>query len=72
MREDLDEWGAWFDAKQVKRSRVFIGMQSWILAVEDPDGRIVRLYVEDEAHEWVDLPDCDAFWLGRMEADPNA
>ena len=41
-----------------------------MLACEDPDGRIVRLYVEDEEHTWTDHPDQDAKWLGEIVADP--
>jgi catechol-2,3-dioxygenase len=71
-RKDLDDWGSWFDTNGVKRSRVFMGLKSWILAAEDPDGKIVRLYVEDEEHEWTTKPDSDVFWLGGMDPDPNA
>jgi hypothetical protein len=31
------------------------------MGCEDPDGRIVRLYVEDETHEWTDHPDVDEY-----------
>lgn len=34
------------------------------MACEDPDGRIVRLYVEDEEHEWTDHPDKDEICRG--------
>jgi len=65
-------WGIGEHGFGIKRSRVFAGHKSWILAVEDPDGRIVRLYVEDEGYEWTNRPDSDAFWLGSMDPDPNA
>lgn len=71
-RTDLEKWAEWFDVHGVKHSPVFTGIKGWVMAVEDPDGRIVRLYVEDEEHEWTDHPDKDAYWLGTVEGDPNA
>lgn len=70
-RADLEAWGLWFDEKKVRRSRVFTGVKGWVMGAEDPDGRIVRLYVEDEEHEWTDEPDVDLYWLGVVEADPG-
>ena len=70
-RKDLEEWAAWFDANSVKRSRIFTGIKGWVMGCEDPDGRVVRLYVEEEDHEWTDHPDEDAYWLGAVEADPE-
>ncbi|KAI9737567.1 MAG: hypothetical protein M1834_009722 [Cirrosporium novae-zelandiae] len=63
-RADLEEWGTWFDANGVRRSRVLRGIKGWVLCCEDPDGRVVRVYCEEE-HEWTDFPDRDEFWLGR-------
>lgn len=34
-------------------------------------GGIVRLYVEDEEHEWTDHPDKDEYWLGSVHGDPE-
>lgn len=31
----------------------------------------MRLYVENDEHEWTDRPDSDAFCLRSMEPDPN-
>ena len=42
------------------------------MGCEDPDGRIVRLDVEDEEHEWTDHPSQDAYWLGEVHGDPSA
>ncbi|KAF4956888.1 hypothetical protein FGADI_3491 [Fusarium gaditjirri] len=70
-RGDLEEWRAWLDAHKVKRSKIFMGIKGWVMACEDPDGRIVRLYVEDEEHEWTDYPDQDEYWLGTIEANPT-
>jgi hypothetical protein len=39
--------------------------------VEDPVGRHVRLYVDDEEHEW-STPDADEQWLPKLVPDPNA
>lgn len=70
-RKDLEKWGEWLDAHEVRRSRIFIGVKGWVMGCEDPDGRIVRLYVDDEEHGLTDHPDEDEYWLGRIEADPN-
>jgi catechol 2,3-dioxygenase-like lactoylglutathione lyase family enzyme len=71
-RKDLEEWGVWLDSWGVKRSRIFTGIKGWVMGCEDPDGRIVRLYVEDEEHEWTDHPDKDEYWLGNVQGDPEA
>lgn len=60
---DLESWAQWLDTKGVKRSRVFTGVQGWLLACEDPDGRHIRLYTVEE-HEWTVHPDKDDYWLG--------
>lgn len=53
------------DSQTVKHSPVFTSLESWILAAEDPDGRIVRFYVAEEKHEWsVEGASRDAYWLG--------
>lgn len=71
-RRDLEEWARWFDTHNVKHSKIFTGIKGWVMACEDPDGKIVRLYVDDEEHEWTDHPDVDEYWLGHVEADPAA
>lgn len=70
-RKDLEKWGRLLDSKDVRRSRIFAGIKGWVMACEDPDGKIVRLYVEDEEHEWTDHPDQDEYWLGKIQADPT-
>jgi catechol 2,3-dioxygenase-like lactoylglutathione lyase family enzyme len=70
-RKDLQEWAEWFDANQVRHSKIFVGIKGWVMGCEDPDGRIVRLYVEDEEHEWTNHPDQDDFWLGGTRGDPD-
>jgi hypothetical protein len=70
-RKDLEEWGEWLDKENVKRSPVLMGIKSWVMACKDPDGRIVRLFVEDEEHEWTDHPDRDEYWLGSVQGDPE-
>ncbi|KIL86460.1 hypothetical protein FAVG1_10289 [Fusarium avenaceum] len=70
-RADLEEWGAWLDGHGVSRSKILTGIKGWVMACEDPDGRIVRLYVEDEEHEWTDHPDQNEYWLGSVEANPT-
>lgn len=59
---DLEDWQEWFTEKDVKHSRIFTGMKGWVLAAEDPDGRIVRLHTSEE-HEWTRHTDHDAHWL---------
>lgn len=71
-RKDLEEWAAWFDLHGVVHSKIFTGIKGWVMGCEDPDGRIVRIYVEDEEHEWTDHPDRDEKWLGTVVADPAA
>ncbi|GAM37428.1 hypothetical protein TCE0_024f07343 [Talaromyces pinophilus] len=61
-RKDLEEWGAWFDEKGVSHSKVLKGMKGWVMAAEDPDGKIVRLYTTEE-HEWTTDVDRDTYWL---------
>jgi catechol 2,3-dioxygenase-like lactoylglutathione lyase family enzyme len=60
---DLDVWAAWLDGLGVRRSPVFMGVKGWVLACEDVDGKIVRIYCNEE-HEWTDHPDVDEYWLG--------
>jgi len=71
-RKDLEEWGRWLDANGVKRSKILTGIKGWLMACEDPDGKHVRLYVEDEKHEWSDHPENDDYWLTGVVADPKA
>jgi hypothetical protein len=40
------------------------------MGCEDPDGKTVRLYVEEEEHDWTDHSDKDEYWLGTVRADP--
>lgn len=69
-RQDLEDWAAWFDSHGVVHSPIFTGIKGWVMGCEDPDGRIVRLYVQDEEHEWTDHPSRDEKWLGTVVADP--
>jgi hypothetical protein len=57
----------------VKRGAIFTGIKTWVVSCdgEEPDGRIVRLYVGEEEHERIDHPDQDDYWLGKIEADPE-
>ncbi len=43
-RADLDIWRAHFETIGAKHSPILTGLVGWLLAVEDPDGRRVRLY----------------------------
>lgn len=63
-RADLEAWKGWFESNGVKCSRVFRGLKGWVSCALDPDGKIVRLYC-DEEHEWdTENFDEDSFWLG--------
>ncbi len=66
-----EEWVAWLDENKVHRSKIFTGIKGWLMGCEDPDGKIVRIYAEDESHEWTDHPDADEFWLGTVQANPT-
>jgi catechol-2,3-dioxygenase len=67
-RNDLEPWAAWLDHHDVKRSKIFTGIKGWVMAAEDPDGKIIKLYVQQEDHEWPDHPDQDEYWLGVVKA----
>jgi len=60
--KDLDIWEAWFGEHGVKSSQVFTAIKGWVLCALDPDGKIVRIYC-DEEHEWTTNFDHDEFWL---------
>ncbi|KAM0812028.1 putative Glyoxalase/fosfomycin resistance/dioxygenase domain-containing protein [Seiridium cardinale] len=70
-RKNLEEWAAWLDGHSVQRNMGLTGIKGWVMACEHPDGRIVRLYVEDEEHEWTDHPDKDEYWLETVEPNPT-
>ena len=55
-RADLEEWGRWLDSKGVAHSKILTGVKGWVMSVEDPDGKFVKLYTEEE-HEWSSHPD---------------
>ncbi|KAI0879542.1 hypothetical protein GGS24DRAFT_1614 [Hypoxylon argillaceum] len=61
-RGDLTVWVAWLASREVKHSRILMGVKGWVLCFEDPDARIVRLYTTEEEHEWCE-PDKDDYWL---------
>lgn len=70
-KADLEKWEKWFDANDVRHSPIYTGFKTWVMSCEDPDGRFVRLFVEDEEHEWTENPSRDRYWLGGVEADPD-
>ena len=55
-RDDLKEWAGWFEKHDVKHSKIFTGVKGWVMGAEDPDGKIIRLYTEEE-HDWSNHPD---------------
>ena len=69
-RKDLEAWEAWFAHHGVEHSKIFVGIKGWVSGCKDPDGRVVRLYVDNEIHEWTDQPDQDEYWLGSVRAQP--
>jgi hypothetical protein len=71
-RKDLEEWERWLDFWKVKHSRILVGIKSWVMAFEYPDGKFVRLFVQDDEHELTDHPDRDQYWLGKIKADPTS
>ena len=70
-RKGLEAWKAWFAYNGVEHSKIFTGIKGWVSGCRDPDGRVVRLYVNDEVHEWTDSPDQDEYWLGSVRAQPT-
>jgi catechol 2,3-dioxygenase-like lactoylglutathione lyase family enzyme len=61
-KKDLDDWKVFLESKGVTCSRVFTGLQAWVLCALDTDEKIVRLYCDD-THEWTTDFDHDDFWL---------
>lgn len=61
-RADLEVTRKWFEANGVECSRVFTGLKGWVIGALDPDGKIVRVYCEEE-HQWTTNFDKDDFWL---------
>ena len=61
-RKNLEVWKTWFEATEVQCSKVFTAIKGWVLCALDPDGKIVRVYC-DEEHEWTIDFDHDDFWL---------
>lgn len=59
---ELERAREWFEANGVKCSRVFTGLKGWVFGALDPDGKIVRVYCEEE-HQWTTDVDRDEFWL---------
>ncbi|KAI8944578.1 Glyoxalase/Bleomycin resistance protein/Dihydroxybiphenyl dioxygenase [Xylaria longipes] len=65
-RQDLADWMAYLESQGVHHSRIFLGVQGWLICFEDPDLKIVRIYTTEETHEW-SQPDKDDYWLKTPE-----
>ncbi|MCJ1245600.1 hypothetical protein MMC30_002804 [Trapelia coarctata] len=65
-RADLERWAEWLDAKKVRRSGILKGTVGWVLVLEDPNGRFIRLYTE-QTHDMTAEVDRDDYWLGSAE-----
>ncbi|MDB5875436.1 MAG: lactoylglutathione lyase-like lyase [Ramlibacter sp.] len=59
---DLEKWKAHFQAKGLNHSPVLAGLVGWLLVVEDPDGRRVRLYTK-QTHGPEVTPSWDSPWV---------
>ena len=59
---DLERWLAHFQAKKLQHSPVLIGLVGWLLVVEDPDGRRIRLYTR-QTHGPELKPSWDSPWI---------
>lgn len=46
-RADLQEWAAHLDSLKLRHSGVLVGAVGWLLVLEDPDGRRLRLYTRE-------------------------
>jgi catechol 2,3-dioxygenase-like lactoylglutathione lyase family enzyme len=61
-RAALERWAAHFDALGIAHSPVLTAIQAWILVVDDPDHRRLRLYT-NEMHGPELAPDNGSPWL---------
>lgn len=61
-RAALEDWAAFLDRAGVPHSPVLVAIQAWLLVLEDPDGRRLRLYTR-ETHGGDLKPDEDDPWI---------
>ncbi|HVZ45731.1 MAG TPA: VOC family protein [Ramlibacter sp.] len=59
---DLEKWRAHFQAKNLPHSPVLAGLVGWLIVVEDPDGRRLRLYTK-QTHGPEVKPSWDSPWI---------
>jgi catechol 2,3-dioxygenase-like lactoylglutathione lyase family enzyme len=59
---DLERWAAHFQAKGLPHSPVLVGLVGWLLVVEDPDRRRIRLYTK-QTHGPELKPSWDSPWV---------
>lgn len=59
---DLEKWKAHFQAKGLLHSPILVGLVGWLVAVEDPDGRRIRLYT-NQTHGPELAPSWDSPWV---------
>jgi catechol 2,3-dioxygenase-like lactoylglutathione lyase family enzyme len=60
---DLLAWHDYLEANGIRHSPVFTGVNGWLLAAEDPDGRHLRFYTL-ETHPVTTEFSSDKYWLG--------
>lgn len=60
-KADLETAGDWFEVKGEGCSKVFTVLKGWVVGVLDPDGKVVKVYCEEQ-HEWTTEFDKDDFW----------
>ena len=59
---DLERWEAYWQAKGLPHSPVLVGLVGWLLVVEDPDRRRLRLYTK-QTHGPELKPSWDSPWI---------
>jgi catechol 2,3-dioxygenase-like lactoylglutathione lyase family enzyme len=59
---DLERWATHFQAKGLNHSPVLVGLVGWLLVVEDPDRRRIRLYTK-QTHGPELKPSWDSPWV---------
>jgi catechol 2,3-dioxygenase-like lactoylglutathione lyase family enzyme len=61
-RTDLADWIRHLDETGVPHSPVLVGGLGWLVVIEDPDGRRLRLYTR-ERHGPEEQPDYSSLWI---------
>ena len=66
---DLERLIAHLDEHHVSHSAVLTGIISWLVVLEDPDGRLLRVYTTEQHGPEVAISR-DEHWLGNIDPAP--